>query len=209
MTSPALIFPPILLVLQTIINLLAFLYLLPILIIRRFHSINNIFTVNVSIAVISCNMYWLFRLISQTFFPHLDKDVHTDLIFNYFSMMWNIQVPLSCLEVAVHRLCSIVYQTNGFFKKKQWAMICIGCQWIIGILSPLPLSSLRNRVRFPFLTIVFSFMFLDLSISNLVRSVSFANGCRHSIAHLFCCQSHDIQIRSTFIASYSTCTDDS
>lgn len=148
MTTPAVIFPPIMLVLQIIINILAVFYLIPILLFRRFHHINNVFTANVCIAVISCTTFWLLRLITRMYFSHTGKDILPDLILNYFAMMWNIQVPLSCLEVAVHRLCSIVYQTNNFFKTKIWAMICIGCQWIIGILSPIPLLLLQKRVRF-------------------------------------------------------------
>jgi hypothetical protein len=61
-------------------------------------------------------------------------------------MMCTLQVPLAVIEVSVHRLCSVLYFTKPFFKKKRWAMICIASQWTIGIIVSLPRISFDNLV---------------------------------------------------------------
>jgi hypothetical protein len=60
--------------------------------------------------------------------------------------MCTIQVPLAVAEVSVHRLCSVVYPRKPFFKKKQWAIICIASQWTVGIIFALPELSTSNLV---------------------------------------------------------------
>ncbi|CAF3633652.1 unnamed protein product [Adineta steineri] len=52
---------------------------------------------------------------------------------NYFRTTCTLQVPLAIIQISVNRFCSVVYHTKFFFKTKQWAMICISTQWILGI----------------------------------------------------------------------------
>jgi len=127
--------------------LLAIIYLIPILLIRQFHNINNVFTVNICFASICCCIYWLFYYIILEFDPQYFSAVQTCIAFNYFQMMCTIQVPLAVVEASVHRLCSIVYHTKPFFKKKRWAIICIASQWTVGIVFSLPRISINDPVR--------------------------------------------------------------
>jgi hypothetical protein len=127
--------------------LLAIIYLIPILFIRQFHNINNVFTVNICFASICCCTYWLsFYLILEFSSQYLSGD-QTCIAFNYFQMMCTIQVPLAVVQASVHRLCSIVYHTKLFFRKKRWAIICIASQWTVGIIFALPRISLNDPVR--------------------------------------------------------------
>jgi hypothetical protein len=130
-----------------LLNILsALIYSIPILLIRRFHSINNAFTVNLCFATICSAIYWLSYCIAIQFYPqHLAGD-QICIVLGYFGIMCTIQLPLALVEVSVYRLCSVVYFTKPFFKKKQWAMICIASQWAIGIIAPLPRISLNDSV---------------------------------------------------------------
>jgi hypothetical protein len=127
--------------------LLALIYSIPVLLIPRFHNVNNLFTVNLCFATIFCCSYWLLFYIILAYSPRILYGNQSCIAFNYFQMMCTIQVPLAVVEVSVHRLCTIVYYEKPFFKKRRWAVICISCQWIIGILSAIPQISFNDSVR--------------------------------------------------------------
>jgi hypothetical protein len=127
--------------------ILALIYSISILLLRRFHNVNNIFTVNLCFAAICCCSYWLFYIIVYRFYPEILAGDQACVAVNYFEMMCTIQVPLAVVEVSVHRLCSVVYHTKLFFKKKRWAVICITSHWIIGIFVALPRITINDPVR--------------------------------------------------------------
>jgi len=127
--------------------LLAIIYIIPILFIRRFHNVNNVFTVNLCVAAICCCTYWLFYYFALEFNPLYLLGTRTCVTVYYFQMMCTLEVPLALVESSVHRLCSVVYHTKIFFKKKRWAIICIVSQWTIGIIFSIPQISLGGSVR--------------------------------------------------------------
>jgi hypothetical protein len=67
------------------------------------------------------------------------NEANTCTLVLYAETMCTIQVPLAFIIVSIHRLCSIVYHTKGFFKTKQWLKICIASQWIAGLILSLPM----------------------------------------------------------------------
>ncbi|CAF1108759.1 unnamed protein product [Adineta steineri] len=113
--------------------ILALIYSIPILLIRRFHNINNIFTANLCFATICCSICWLLNLILVYFYPNLLSYIKICVALNYLRTTCTLQVPLAIIQISVNRFCSVVYHTKFFFKTKQWAMICISTQWILGI----------------------------------------------------------------------------
>jgi hypothetical protein len=88
----------------------------------------------------------LYYLILE-FSPQYLSGYQTCIAFDYFEMICTFQVPLAVVQASVHRLCSIVYHTKSFFKKKRWAIICIASQWAVGILFSLLRISFNNPVR--------------------------------------------------------------
>jgi len=148
MVSLTTILIPIQITFFVITILLAIIYLIPILLIRRFHNVNNIFTVNLCVASICCDIYWLSNFINSNFFPQNSNDAASCFAQNYFAMVFTMQVPLALIEIAIHRLSSVVYHRKPFFKKKRWVIICILCQWIAGVILSLPEISSINSVRF-------------------------------------------------------------
>ena len=130
--------------------LLALIYSLPIVFIRRFRNFNNIFTVNLCIATVCSNLYWMLYYLLLKFHPQYLAEETTCFILIYLEMMCTFQVPLAFLVVSVNRLCSIVYHTNAFFRRKQWITLCISVQWIIGIVLSIPTISFNQNVRIVF-----------------------------------------------------------
>ena len=126
---------------------LALTYLLPIVFIDRFRNFNNIFTLNLCLATIVCNLYWLIHYILLKFYPTYMFMKPICFLLLYFELMCTLQVPLAFLAVSVHRLCAIVYHTRPFFRRKQWILLCVTIQWMSGILLSIPGIPFQSRVR--------------------------------------------------------------
>ena len=126
---------------------LALLYIIPIVLISRFHKLNNILTVNVCLAIIFCCAYWLLFFFIYGYAIEIFNDIRMCILMNYLQMLTTVQIPFTLIVISFHRLCSIVYHTKGFFKKKYWIFICISVQWISGILLCLPRISINYTVR--------------------------------------------------------------
>ncbi|CAF1191822.1 unnamed protein product [Adineta steineri] len=118
--------------------LLALIYSIPIIFMRRFHTVNNIITANLCFAAICCAIYGTFLIITATFYPNVLYNSTICIIFNYFEVMPNLQVSLAIVEASVNRMCSTVYHTKPFLRTKKWATICIASQWSTGIILSLP-----------------------------------------------------------------------
>jgi hypothetical protein len=126
---------------------LELLYSIPILLIRRFHTINNVFTVNLCMAALCCSMYWLFFFCALLFSPSIFLGQNYCDVISFFRTTCTIQVPLSVAVVSVHRLCSIVYHAKPFFGTKRWAAICIASQWITSVILALPAIIFADSVN--------------------------------------------------------------
>jgi len=131
------------------LSLLIFLcmfYFIPILFVRRFHNSNNILTVNISVTIIFCALY---HIIYSLIIIHMKTTLETRYLCNlieYIRVMITCQTGYVFITASVYRYTIVIYHTKTFFKKKRWIIICIACQWIIGILLPLPIWSGNYRV---------------------------------------------------------------
>jgi hypothetical protein len=154
------IFSLIQIIIFILIIFLTFIYSIPIICFRRFHHANNILTLNVCIATIFCGLSWLLQdLITiccglswlvqdeATMFDN-DDFFKKAMVFLYFAeTTFTIQVPFSLVAASIHRYCSLVYHTNNFFKRKQWIILCIGSQWIVGFVLLIPNLTCLYNVR--------------------------------------------------------------
>ena len=180
MVEVADIFVPIQIALFVLIIILALVYLIPVILIRRFHNTNNVFTVNFCFAAICLCTYWLVFCILTNYFLMSIYNTTTCLIFDYFSTMCTLQVPLAIIGMSVQRLCSVVYHTKVFFQRKQWIVICILSEWTIGIIFALPQLSAINSVRISDIYNYFIFIFLALSNTTMVRNIFINDSCDYS-----------------------------
>ena len=134
-------------ILLAITILLALIYLVPILLFRQFHQRLNIFTVNVSMSVICCALFWLVYDWIGQFNPLQLYSLKNCSLVLYTQMMCTIQLPLALAVVSIHRFCLVVYHRKIFFQQKQWMIMCVTCQWLVGFVIPLPLLRRDTSVR--------------------------------------------------------------
>jgi hypothetical protein len=139
---------PIQMTLFIVVILLALIYSIPIVFIRRFYNVNNVFTANVCLATIFASTYGMSLLLMQNYYSltYFGNNAACTAM-NYFQMMCTIQVTYALIIVYIHRLCSVVYFTKPFFKKKKWAVICISSQWTAGSIVSLVRLTPSNLVK--------------------------------------------------------------
>ncbi|CAF2004090.1 unnamed protein product [Rotaria magnacalcarata] len=121
----------------TLIIVLALIYSIPIICIRRFHHNNNMLTVNICFATICCGLSW-FSFYAAAILIGRDGNNSLFFIFNMITIAFTIQVPFSFMAASIHRCCSIIYHANAFFKTRQWIALCIGSQWLLCLVLSLP-----------------------------------------------------------------------
>jgi hypothetical protein len=128
-------------ILFALIVLVAFVYSIPIIFIRRFHHRHNILTLNICIVTICCCAYWV------VFYTMLQINTLETYIFllnsckfvSIVPTLLTLQVPFSFVTASLNRLCSVIYYNKNLFKTKQWVFICILFQWVLGTVLTLPI----------------------------------------------------------------------
>jgi hypothetical protein len=126
---------------------LALVYSIPLIVIRRLRNRIHVFTINACMATVCCCIYWLASdIMTQTNVQQFYSAKTCSLVL-YAQTMCTIQVPLALMMVSIHRLCRVVYNNKIFFKSKQWVTVCVACQWIVGIVISLPIFLRNQTVR--------------------------------------------------------------
>ena len=118
------------------VALMAFVYSLPILCIRRFQHRNNIFTLNVCFAI---TLFGLSRLVTtmSPLFGYSLAFVRKKWPWLYvLQIVSDVGIPYTLVLVSFHRCFAIVYPMKRVFTTNRWMMVCIAGQWIlVGLLS--------------------------------------------------------------------------
>lgn len=135
------------LILFALIIVLALVYSLPILLVRRLQHCNNILTVNFCVASFCFGLLYLTTYIVIEIDSTRLFAVSTCAVFMYFQMAVVAQVVLALLVISINRLCKIIFYTNNFFKRRRWVIACIGIQWIIGFVIMVPMVDRDETVR--------------------------------------------------------------
>ncbi len=118
--------------------LLALIYSLPILLLRRFHHHLNLLTVNICLAMIVTSIYWMGYFIMWEYdIANLFTQKTCTFLF-YLQSMNSCFVPFAFVTLTINRFCSIIYRTKVFFKTKRFMVICVASQWIAACLLSLP-----------------------------------------------------------------------
>jgi hypothetical protein len=136
-------------VLFVIIISSACVYSAPILLIGRFRTSINILTINLCVSAIICSTYWIIFCILQV--KSLDKPTGWNcLLLQYFQTFVNGQEIYSLCVISINRFCFILYNNKVLFRTRRWSYICIGSQWLIGMILPLVTFVMPEQVIFPF-----------------------------------------------------------
>ena len=118
--------------------LLALIYSLPIMCIRRFQHRNNIFTLNVCLTTVFSCLAWLPTTISTLFGYSLDYLRQKWPWLCVLQGMSDTIIPYSLVLISFHRCCSIVYPRKRFFRTKKWMVVCFIRQWVVAALLSIP-----------------------------------------------------------------------
>jgi hypothetical protein len=118
------------------VALMAFIYSLPIVCVRRFQHRNNIFTWNVCCAILLNSLSRLVTSVSPLFGYSL-AFVRKKWPWLYvLQIVSDVAIPYTLVLVSFHRCFAIVYPVKRVFQTKIWMMACFAGQWIlIGLLS--------------------------------------------------------------------------
>ena len=117
-----------------LVALLALIYSLPILCIRRFQHQNNIFTLNVCLTTALSCLLWLPTLASLPIgYPSTFIREKCPWL-SVLQVTADLAIPYSLVLVSFHRCCSIVYPHRRFFQRKRWMVVCFVGQWVIATL---------------------------------------------------------------------------
>ena len=189
-----------------IIALLALIYSLPILCIRRFQHRNNIFALNVCVTtVLSCLVYaGFYALPLLSIAPRQLRTASTWLLLG--SALLGYSTAFNFVLVSFHRCFSILYPQKRFFQLKPWVAVCLLGQWIIASILAIPafidperVSSAAHAYRF--------FWILVESRMAMAALLFFRDDGDHSIVHLLDVQRSDLLPRARFVSSSSNSTE--
>jgi hypothetical protein len=129
-------------VLSTVI-FLTLIYSISLILLQRFRHRLHIFTLNVCAGILCCSSYWLVNYIMAETNIVQFYNIKTCSLVVYAQTMCTLQVVLAFIVVSIHRLCCVVYHNKVFLKNKKWTLMCVVCQWLVGIVISLP-SFIRN-----------------------------------------------------------------
>jgi hypothetical protein len=127
---------------------LTWIYILPIIFVRRFHTVTNMLTCNFCLASFICCTHWAVFHILCYFYPTiLNGSVSSCTFIPYFQTMVNCLVIYSLAMITVNRFFIVIYPSKGLFKKYTWFFISSTVQWILAIVLPLPYFTLSFKVN--------------------------------------------------------------
>jgi hypothetical protein len=119
--------------------LLTLIYLLPIILIQRFHTTNNILTGNFCLAGIVCCVYWEMYYLVSIFNPViLFQNTVLCICNGYLAAMVNCLVVYSLTMITINRCFTIIYPQKRLFKKQAWSFISMVVQWMVSCVLSTP-----------------------------------------------------------------------
>jgi hypothetical protein len=122
-----------------VIILLNLIYLLPIILIQRFHTTNNILTGIFCLAGIFCYVYWEMHYLVSAFNPVILFQYPVLCICNaYLESMVNCLVVYSLTMITINRCFTIIYPHKRLFKRQAWSFISLVVQWMVSCVLPIP-----------------------------------------------------------------------
>lgn len=130
-----------------LIMVLALMYAIPIVCLRRFHQSNHLLTLNFCIASFGFGLHYF---VSYVIFE-IDRTrlfaVETCHLFMFSQMLVVAQVVLALLMISINRFFSVIYFTKPFFKRSAWVIVCLVCQWTLGFTIVIPMYRRNQRVN--------------------------------------------------------------
>jgi hypothetical protein len=129
--------------------ILMLIYLLAVVLIRRFHTVNNILTANCCLTGIICCVFWVMYYLLSVFNPAIFvQSTVMCTLDGYLRVMVNCLLVYSLVTITIIRFFAITYPNKRLFKRQVWCFISLGVQWTVAIVVPIPNFVLSFRVSF-------------------------------------------------------------
>jgi hypothetical protein len=107
-------------------------YLLPIVVVRRFHTTANILTGNVCLTTFLGTLFWTIDWILRSLCPTLlDLSPASCVLLIYCESMFNGLIIYALVMIAVNRYFAVAFSAQHFFRTKTWPMLLAGSQWVL------------------------------------------------------------------------------
>jgi hypothetical protein len=117
----------------------AVIYLLTIILVRRFHNAINILMGNVCLVCIICSLFWsIFNVLFGFYQTILIQSTVWCFVSSYFQVMINYLLVYSLAIVTINRFLTIMYPNKRFFKRQAWSFVSSAVQWMIAIILSIP-----------------------------------------------------------------------
>lgn len=130
-------------VLMSVNFVLAAVYCVSIICVRRFHHRNHMFVLNICLAILVTAVYFIVYFTMFYFdYPRLYA-APTCIFLHYAYSICSAIIQFSFISYSVYRFCLIRYQAKPFFRTKRWVFLCIAGGWLVVALLSLPFL-LRN-----------------------------------------------------------------
>lgn len=129
------IFLIILTIIFSIDAIVAFLYALPIIFVRQFHTTQHILLGNVAIVSFISACYYIFYCIEFYFYSTTWRQIKSlCIIMSYSPLELNFLVVYSFITITINRYLKIVHSDKPIFKKRRWAFYSIVIHWLVSII---------------------------------------------------------------------------
>ena len=126
---------------------LCLIYSIPILFVKQFRHRRHMLTLNICLIILFFGIIHILYLTTRLYYSKLlSNNIFCNLI-TYFRVMITFQMAFALVIVSIHRLCCVVYHSKVFFNTKEWLIVCIVSQWLIGLVLPLVFLKSNGPVR--------------------------------------------------------------
>ena len=130
-----------------LIILVASIFFIPVVTVRRLQNHNNIYTSNLCFTWICLSIYFIVYLyMFENAFHSLSTSPTCTLMY-YLQNMLTCQSTCALAILSINRYFSVVYPTTRYLKFKHYLRYIVCGQWIIGMILPLPMFARNLPVR--------------------------------------------------------------
>jgi len=118
-----------------------------IIVVRRSHTTNNIFTSNVYLICMICSVYWIvYSLLSGFYMTDLFQSPVLCIFNSYPAQMVNRSFIYSISIITINRFVTIVYPNKAFFKREAWSPMSSAVQWVVSVFGQCLVSFSPRRL---------------------------------------------------------------
>jgi hypothetical protein len=121
------------------INLLILIQMLPIILIRRFHTAPNILICNFYLCIfLSASIWSTYYILSYFYLTVFIESSFLRNMIPYFQVSFNFLMVYSFVMITINRYFIIMYPNKRFFKTLTWSFISLAIQWVVAFILSIP-----------------------------------------------------------------------